>query len=608
MSSDIDMTSLFNKSDSEEQITKKLKDYVSQKKVTIKDIRKELERRLKKETDPYYDKFVSAIEKFENLPDQVPVLEDTDQVSKPESADEISQGAETEKPEQEKPDIPAETENKEHEDMYKKLSDPANKTLLNNLAEKLGIKSAVKSEIDELINTLKAKDQEEVCEIFKTLDGGDAGTCDEFFPRLNSMDEILVRVVANDLKIAKYKEMEKPELIKAIQQKPRQEISAELDNDWESLFVKLEGFKRDDLDSIAKRLGISNPSEQERRPLTEAVLYNDKKRINRAISKAVGRRRFLFRMISGFIGLVGFIAAVATIMGFNYRDIIEFFSPPATTSLVTTSSTTSSSVPTTTSTTVPRSEKNRDSFAIAEAEKFFSAVKSAGSGVYGETNLPPGFSKNSDVVYEGNLTVDKNGISGKMMFHCPKSENRFTLDHNGVISPKSGDEGTVEGITFVWVPGGCFQKGCEDENCPGKPTCIEGFWLGKCEVTQGQWKKTMGEGSNPSAFKKCGDDCPVEMVSWNDVQGFLGKLGKENFSLPTEAQWEYACRYSRGIKFSMQEWCKDDYGTLEDYKSVRTKSSQCTERHGLKTDQQSRDIGFRVVAKQIKSAITETSK
>jgi formylglycine-generating enzyme required for sulfatase activity len=64
------------------------------------------------------------------------------------------------------------------------------------------------------------------------------------------------------------------------------------------------------------------------------------------------------------------------------------------------------------------------------------------------------------------------------------------------------------------------------------------------EVTQGQWKRVMG--NNPSNFKNCGDNCPVEQVSWNDVQGFINKLnskeGHNRYRLPTEAEWEYACR------------------------------------------------------------------
>ncbi|MBF0497844.1 MAG: formylglycine-generating enzyme family protein, partial [Deltaproteobacteria bacterium] len=78
--------------------------------------------------------------------------------------------------------------------------------------------------------------------------------------------------------------------------------------------------------------------------------------------------------------------------------------------------------------------------------------------------------------------------------------------------------------------------------------CVDGFWIGKTEVTQGQWTQIMG--SNPSKFKK-GDDYPVETVSWNDVKEFISKLnerkrGNYYFQLPTEAEWEYACR-SRGL-------------------------------------------------------------
>ena len=68
------------------------------------------------------------------------------------------------------------------------------------------------------------------------------------------------------------------------------------------------------------------------------------------------------------------------------------------------------------------------------------------------------------------------------------------------------------------------------------------FALGRTEVTQAQWRAVMGD--NPSAFKQCGDDCPVEQVSWNDAQKFVQRLSKltgQNYSLPTEQQWQYAC-------------------------------------------------------------------
>ena len=70
------------------------------------------------------------------------------------------------------------------------------------------------------------------------------------------------------------------------------------------------------------------------------------------------------------------------------------------------------------------------------------------------------------------------------------------------------------------------------------------FELGKHEVTQAEWEALMG--SNPSFFEECGGDCPVEQVSWDDVQEFIGSLnaleGEARYRLPTEAEWEYAAR------------------------------------------------------------------
>jgi formylglycine-generating enzyme required for sulfatase activity len=112
---------------------------------------------------------------------------------------------------------------------------------------------------------------------------------------------------------------------------------------------------------------------------------------------------------------------------------------------------------------------------------------------------------------------------------------------------------------MVIIPAGSFDMGSNNGEVSEKPvhrvTIAKPFAMGKTEVTQGQWKAVMG--NNPSNFSNCGDACPVEQVSWNDVQGFLQKLnaktGKQ-YRLPSEAEWEYAC--SAGGK---QEYCGSDY-------------------------------------------------
>ena len=121
---------------------------------------------------------------------------------------------------------------------------------------------------------------------------------------------------------------------------------------------------------------------------------------------------------------------------------------------------------------------------------------------------------------------------------------------------------TVNGVTFelLYVKGGTFTMGCTPEqngdcNNDEKPThsvTLDDYYIGKFEVTQDLWTAVMGK--NPS--NKKGDNLPVENVSWNDAQDFIRQLNQmtgEHFSLPTEAQWEYAARggsKSKGYKFS----------------------------------------------------------
>ena len=108
----------------------------------------------------------------------------------------------------------------------------------------------------------------------------------------------------------------------------------------------------------------------------------------------------------------------------------------------------------------------------------------------------------------------------------------------------------VTGMGFVWLPGKCFRAGCKnDEKCgrnalPGRRVCLDGFWMGETEVTQQQWLAVMDR--NPSRFK--GGTLPVEQVTLDDVRTFIRRLNQmtgQRFALPTEVQWEFACR-SRG--------------------------------------------------------------
>ncbi|MCC6697178.1 MAG: formylglycine-generating enzyme family protein [Candidatus Hydrogenedentes bacterium] len=123
--------------------------------------------------------------------------------------------------------------------------------------------------------------------------------------------------------------------------------------------------------------------------------------------------------------------------------------------------------------------------------------------------------------------------------------------------PSAGTERTFAGMTFVWIPPGTFMMGSpageegrnEDEQ-QHQVTLTQGFWLGKYEVNQAQWQGVMGK--NPSNFK--GSTLPVETVGWNDCHVFIRKLNQKGggtFRLPTEAEWEYACRAGTTTPFHL---------------------------------------------------------
>jgi len=198
---------------------------------------------------------------------------------------------------------------------------------------------------------------------------------------------------------------------------------------------------------------------------------------------------------------------------------------------------------------------------------------------------------------------------------------------------------SITGIEFVWITGGFFEMGCnnseilcEEYEKPIHEVFIDGFWIGKYEITQEQWQRVMKD--NPSANQN-GKDNPVERVSWKDTQKFIKKLielNKNNikFRLPTEAEWEYACRKSVNEELnkntfglynmihSVDEWCKDVYysGAYSQHKRINPcyldenkgsgrvvrgrllnnlKHFKCTFRQSFPENSKGKLIGFRVV-------------
>ncbi len=115
------------------------------------------------------------------------------------------------------------------------------------------------------------------------------------------------------------------------------------------------------------------------------------------------------------------------------------------------------------------------------------------------------------------------------------------------------------GMEFVLIPAGSFimgspsnEAGRDNHERQHQVTLTKEFYIQTTELTQWQWKAVMG--GNPSWFSDCGDDCPVEKVSWDDVQEFIRRLnqkeGIDKYRLPTEAEWEYAARAGSTTAFA----------------------------------------------------------
>lgn len=138
---------------------------------------------------------------------------------------------------------------------------------------------------------------------------------------------------------------------------------------------------------------------------------------------------------------------------------------------------------------------------------------------------------------------------------CKDKEEKKSPTASSAKKPIEEPENSLDAFSnlMVNIPSGSFMMGSENGESDEKPAhrvTLSAFKMSKYEVTQQQWRAVMG--TNPSSFKNC-DDCPVETVSWNDVQAFIQKLNQQtgkNYRLPTEAEWEYACRAGTTTPFN----------------------------------------------------------
>lgn len=160
-----------------------------------------------------------------------------------------------------------------------------------------------------------------------------------------------------------------------------------------------------------------------------------------------------------------------------------------------------------------------------------------------------------------NVNISSFRNSKYQTIEIPKDTNKQEIPKT-FTSPSTGME-------FVLIPAGKFVMGSpsgeegryNDEGPVHEVTINNSFYMGKYPVTQKQWNKVMG--NNPSDFK--GEDRPVESVSWEDVQEFVKKLnekeGANKYRLPSEAEWEYACRAGKQTRYSFG----DDESKLNEY-------------------------------------------
>lgn len=153
------------------------------------------------------------------------------------------------------------------------------------------------------------------------------------------------------------------------------------------------------------------------------------------------------------------------------------------------------------------------------------------------------------------------GMLGCQAENGPAGGNLVTMTHDAFDGTRSGDEREAGGLKLCWCPAGEFLMGSprdEPERRPGEDqttvTISRGFWMSKYETTQGDWKRVMQKlPGELTAELPEGDDLPVGNVNFAEAEEYCRELTQTaraagelpdtwEFRLPTEAQWEYACR------------------------------------------------------------------
>jgi len=157
-----------------------------------------------------------------------------------------------------------------------------------------------------------------------------------------------------------------------------------------------------------------------------------------------------------------------------------------------------------------------------------------------------------DVNPSPSLTLHSTEVSPPENLVVMEVEKKVEAVSPRIIQPPQELKKTANslGMTFVLIPAGTFlmgspehEPGRNDDEIQHKVTLSQDFYLQTTPVTQAQWEALTD--SNPSSFVQGGSDLPVEGVSWQDCQEFINKLNdlrEGTYRLPTEAEWEYACR------------------------------------------------------------------